>query len=199
MIRINLLGQPRPKARRAAVPLGGTLQMLSPLIVLLVAVLVLFVLYSTRSSELESVQNDVKRLRDERAQLEQIKQQVEAFERQKAVLQQRISVIEDLRRQKTGGQELLDSVATTVARTEELWLTSIERKGNALTIEGTAGSINAVANYITQLKRSGYFDKVEIKESRQDERSTAVQTFLFSLTAEFVLPETAAAAARAGG
>lgn len=198
MIRINLLGQPRPKASRAAVPLGSTLQLVTPLIVLLVAILVLYVLYSTRASELAAVQEDVKRLRDEKTQLEQIKQQVEAFERQKAILQQRISVIEGLRRQKTGGQELLDMVATTVARTEELWLTSLERKGNTLTIEGTAGSINAVANYITQLKRSGYFDKVEIKESRQDERSTAVQTFLFSLTAEFVLPETAAAP-RAGG
>jgi type IV pilus assembly protein PilN len=198
MIRINLLGQPRPKAGRAAVPLGSTLQLVTPLIVLLVAILVLYVLYATRASELAAVQEDVKRLRDEKTQLEQIKQQVEAFERQKAILQQRISVIEGLRRQKTGGQELLDTVATTVARTEELWLTSLERKGNTLTIEGTAGSINAVANYITQLKRSGYFDKVEIKESRQDERSTAVQTFLFSLTAEFVLPETAAAA-RAGG
>lgn len=198
MIRINLLGQPRPKARRAAVPLGSTLQLVTPLIVLLVAILVLYVLYATRASELAAVQEDVKRLRDEKAQLEQIKQQVEAFERQKAVLQQRISVIEGLRRQKTGGQELLDMVATTVARTEELWLTSLERKGNTLSIEGTAGSINAVANYITQLKRSGYFEKVEIKESRQDERSTAVQTFLFSLTAEFVLPETAAAP-RAGG
>ena len=30
---------------------------------------------------------------------------------------------------------------------------------------GTAGSINAVANFITQLKHSGYFDQVEIKES----------------------------------
>jgi type IV pilus assembly protein PilN len=198
MIRINLLGQPRPKASRAAVPLGSTLQLVTPLIVLLVAILVLYVLYATRASELAAVQEDVKRLRDEKTQLEQIKQQVEAFERQKAILQQRISVIEGLRRQKTGGQELLDMVATTVARTEELWLTSLERKGNTLTIEGTAGSINAVANYITQLKRSGYFDKVEIKESRQDERSTAVQTFLFSLTAEFVLPETAAAP-RAGG
>ena len=35
---------------------------------------------------------------------------------------------------------------------------------------GTAGSINAVANFITQLKHSGYFDQVEIKESAQDDQ-----------------------------
>ena len=65
----------------------------------------------------------------------------------------------------------------------------MSRKGNALTIEGTAASVNAVANLITQLKRSGYFQKVEIKETHQDERNTAVQTFLFTLMAEFSLPQ----------
>jgi Tfp pilus assembly protein PilN len=68
-----------------------------------------------------------------------------------------------------------------VSRTDTLWLTSVDRKGNALTINGSAGSINAVANYITQLKRSGYFQQVEIKESHQDDSNKAVQIFLFTL------------------
>lgn len=188
MIRINLLGQPRPKARRAAVPLGSTLQLLSPLLVILVALAILWVHHRAMKNDLATAQQELQRLRQDKAQLEQLKQQITQFDRQKGILQQHINVIEGLRRRKTGGQELLDMVASTVNRTESLWLTSVERTGNVLTIEGTAGSINAVANYITNLKRSGYFDKVEIKESRQDERSP-VQTFLFTLTAEFVLPE----------
>ena len=36
-------------------------------------------------------------------------------------------------------------------------------------IDGEAGSINAVANFITQLKRSGYFDKVEIKNAKEND------------------------------
>ena len=51
-------------------------------------------------------------------------------------------------------------------------------------MEGAAASINSVANFITALKRSGYFTKIEIKESKQDEKNTAVQTFLFSINAE---------------
>ena len=88
-----------------------------------------------------------------------------------------------------GGQELLDAVANTVSRTDTLWLTSLDRQGNGLTIQGTAGSINAVANFITQLKHSGYFDDVEIKESLQDEKNTAIQTFTFTLTTQFALPQ----------
>ena len=85
----------------------------------------------------------------------------------RAVLQQRIDVIETLQKNRTGGQELLQMVANTVVRVDALWLTSLDRKGDNLEIEGEAGSINAVANFITQLKRSGYFDKVEIKKPRR--------------------------------
>ena len=41
-----------------------------------------------------------------------------------------------------------------------------------------------MANFITALKRSGYFQKIEIKESKQDDKNTAVQTFLFTIDAE---------------
>jgi len=62
------------------------------------------------------------------------------------------------------------------------------RKGNTLSLEGSSASINAVANFITALKRSGYFQKVEIKESRQDEKNMAVQSFLFQISAEITPP-----------
>jgi len=116
--------------------------------------------------------------------LEQIKLQVEAFENQKKVLQARVGTIEQLQRDRTGGQELLDEVANTVSRAENLWLVSMTKKGTTINLEGAAASINSVANFITALKRSGYFQKVEIKESKQDEKNMAFQTFTFSISAE---------------
>jgi Tfp pilus assembly protein PilN len=104
-------------------------------------------------------------------------------------------VIEELQRNRTGGQQLLDAIANTVGRTDTLWLTSVDRKGDVLSINGSAGSIDAVANYITQLKRSGYFQQVEIKESHQDSSNKAVQLFLFSLTAQFAPPGATSASA----
>jgi len=74
----------------------------------------------------------------------------------------------------------------------------VDRKADALTINGAAGSINAVANYITQLKRSGYFQTVEIKESHQDEANKTVEIFIFSLTAQFGLTQSAAATPAGG-
>jgi Tfp pilus assembly protein PilN len=112
-----------------------------------------------------------------------VKQDVDRFETQKAVLEQRINVIETLQKNRTGGQELLETVANTVVRVDALWLTSIERKGDSLDIAGEAGSINAVANFITQLRRSGYFDKIEIKEAKEDDILKSVQTYNFTMTA----------------
>ncbi len=184
MIRINLLGQVKPKSARRPVDTGAALPVLFIGIGAALGVVVLGFFYYTWQKQLNQENAQIKRLTAEKTQLEQTKQQVEAFEKQKAVLLQRVSTIEQLQRDRTGGQELLDMVANTVSRTENLWLTSLNRKGPALTINGASASINAVANFITAMKRSGYFQKVEIKESKQDDKNMAVQTFLFEINAE---------------
>jgi type IV pilus assembly protein PilN len=188
MIRINLLGRARPKAARQAVPLEATLQLVFLVAALVLGFGLLYIHYWQMDKDDKQLLAHIQKQKGEKARLEQLKQQVDNFEKQKAVLQQRISVIEDLQRNRIGGQQLLDAIANTVSRTDTLWLTSVDRKGNALTINGSAGSINAVANYITQLKRSGFFQTVEIKESHQDAANKAVQIFVFSLTAQFSLP-----------
>jgi Tfp pilus assembly protein PilN len=189
MIRINLLGQIRPKASRRPVDTGAALPVVFIGAGLVLGALVLGFFYYTWQKQLSEENNRIKALTAQKADLEQTKQQVEAFEKQKTVLQQRVSTIEQLQRDRTGGQELLDMVANTVSRTENLWLTEMVRKGNTLTIEGSSASINAVANFITALKRSGYFQKVEIKESKQDDKNMAVQTFLFQMSAEIAPPQ----------
>ena len=198
MIRINLLGRARPKTARQAVPLEATLQVVFLAGALVLTFGVLYYHWHSMNTETVEVRTHIQKQVGEKARLEQLKAQVDEFERQKVVLQQRINVIEELQRNRTGDQELLDALANTVSRTDTLWLTSLDRKGNVLTIQGAAGSINAVANFITQLKHSGYFDQVEIKESAQDNKSADVQTFNFVLTAQFALPQFKAAAAQAG-
>jgi Tfp pilus assembly protein PilN len=188
MIRINLLGQVRPKSARRPVDTGAALPVVFIGAGLVLGALVLGFFYYTWQKQLNEENARIKILTAQKADLEQTKLQVEAFEKQKVVLQQRVATIEQLQRDRTGGQELLDMVANTVSRTENLWLTEMTRKGNTLAIEGSSASINSVANFITALKRSGYFQKVEIKESKQDDKNLAVQTFLFQISAEIAPP-----------
>jgi Tfp pilus assembly protein PilN len=188
MIRINLLGQAKPKASRRPVDTGAALPALFVGAGVLFGALILGYLYYSWQRQLNDENTRIKQLQAQKTDLEQVKQQVEAFEKQKQVLQQRVSTIEQLQRDRTGGTELLDEIASTVARTENLWLISMIRKGNTLTIDGASASVNGVANFITALKRSGYFSKIEIKESKQDDKNTAVQTFVFELSAEITPP-----------
>jgi type IV pilus assembly protein PilN len=189
MIRINLLGQTRPKAGRRPVDTGAALPVLFIGIGAAVGLLVLLYFYHSLQTQLNDENSKIKTLTAQKTELLSIKQQVESFEKQKQVLQQRVGVIEQLQRDRTGGQELLDMVANTVSRTENLWLSSMTRKGNTIAFDGASASINAVANFITALKRSGYFQKVDIKESKQDDKSTGVQTFLFQISAEISPPQ----------
>src|SRR5580704_1157958 len=183
MIRINLLGQARPKAAKQSVPLESTLQIILGIAAVAIALIVLGVMYSSQKRELDETNAHIAQLKAERAQLQQIKQEVDAFEVQKRTLQTQIDVIEGLQKNRTGAQELLQMVANTVVRVDQLWLTSLERKGDSLTIAGEAGNIDSVANFITQLKRSGYFDKIEIQEAKEDDVVKNVTTYGFTMTA----------------
>lgn len=184
MIRINLLGQARPKAARRPVDTGAAMPLVFVGAGLLLGVLFLFYFYHSWESQLSDENKRIKTLQGQKTELEQIKSQVEAFDKQKQVLQQRVGTIEQLQKDRTGGQELLDQVANTVSRAENLWLTSMSKKGTAVTMEGASASVNSVANFITALKRSGYFQRIEIKETKQDDRAAGVQTFLFTINAE---------------
>jgi Tfp pilus assembly protein PilN len=183
MIRINLLGQARPKATKQAVPLEATLQILLGFAAVAIAAIVLSVTYFSQKRELDATNSRILALKAEKTSLQQVKQEVEQFEAQKKALQTRIDVIEELQKNRSGAQELLQMVANTVVRVDQLWLTSLERKGDTLQIAGEAGSVNAVANFITQLKRSGYFDKIEIQEAKEDDVAKTVTTYGFTMSA----------------
>jgi Tfp pilus assembly protein PilN len=198
MIRINLLGQPRPrKARTGGAPMEGAFQAVFIIIALVVGFGALAVHYFQMKSEQNRLQEQITAATAERTRLQGVKSEVDRRTQEKAALKQRIDVIEQLQRSRTGGQELLDALANTVGRVDELWMTKVTKKGNTLEMVGAADSLNAVANFITELKRSGYYDKIEIKETKQDDQHPAVTTFLFTLTADFTLPNQGAAAQQA--
>jgi Tfp pilus assembly protein PilN len=182
MIRINLLGQNRPKAAKQSVPLEATLQILLGIAAVAVAAVILTVVYMSQKRQLDETQKRIDSLRAEKQSLEQIKQDVDRFESAKSVLQQRIDVIETLQKNRSGAQDLLEMVAGTVVRVDSLWLTSLSRTADTISLDGEAGSINSIANFITELKRNGYFTSVEIKNAKENDILPGVETYSFSMT-----------------
>src|SRR2546426_539050 len=90
MIRINLLGQARPKASRRAVPLGAMIQVVFLATSVVVAVGALWIHDVAISKDKDRTQDQIAKLQREKARLEVLKQQVEAFRKEKEFLQRRI-------------------------------------------------------------------------------------------------------------
>lgn len=207
MIRINLLGRSRPRVKRR-VPITGALQIALFLVPVGLAVVALFLHYGMIRNDITRLNDDIKRKQAEKAQMAQLENEIKEFEAKQALLEGRIKVIEDLKRNQAGPVRLLEAVGRTVSLTETLWLTSMEEKaGSQIEFKGLAGSMDAVANFITNLDRSGFFENVEMKETLQQPVREGVSNFEFTLSAKFTLPappaaETApgaAAPAAAGG
>jgi len=188
MIRINLLGQARPKAAKQAVPLEATVQILFACVAIGLAVVILGISYYQEKRQLDETEKRIAALKAEKASLQQIKADVDKFESEKSVLQQRIDVIETLQKNRSGAQDMMEMVANTVVRVDSLWLTSLDRKGDALELQGEAGSITAVANFITELKKSGYFQQVEIKNAKENDLLPGVETYGFDMTVSVTPP-----------
>ncbi|MGB6484941.1 MAG: PilN domain-containing protein [Candidatus Acidiferrales bacterium] len=185
MIRINLLGQDRPKTSRGpAIPLESSLRLILFVASLLVAFVVLYAMYHQKQTELAGIESHVSSLQSELVRLQQVKADVQQYEQQKTILQQRIDVIETLQTNRAGGQQLLQMVATTVEHSDSLWLTSLTRTGDSLDLAGEAASIDAIANFLTQMKRSGYFGTIEMKQAAENDIVKGAQTYAFTMTAQ---------------
>jgi type IV pilus assembly protein PilN len=185
MIRINLLGQDRPKVSRGpTIPLESSLRLILFVASLLVAAVVLYAMYHQKQTELAGIESRISSLQTELVRLQQVKADVQQYEQQKTILQQRIDVIETLQTNRAGGQQLLEMVAATVEHSDSLWLTSLTRSGDSLDIAGEAASIDAIANFLTQMKRSGYFDNIEMKQANENDIVKGAQTYGFTMTAQ---------------
>ncbi len=192
MIRINLLGDvPRPKRggkHPAAVAVGGEGGGPSLLILgLLVGALTVggnFFWWQKLSKDKAEIARQMQAADQESKRLATVKARVEEAELQEKNYRARVDVIDQLRAKQSGPVDLLTAVANTVNATDTVWLTSVKEEGNNINIQGSALSLNAVANLMTNLKRSGYFKNIEIKESFQDASVKDMQAFLFTLICE---------------
>ena len=184
MIRINLLGGRKEVARAPAVSVEGAKLTVLLVIVLVAAVGVLVVDWQMISGQKAKLDKRMTEAQANKARLEGVKRQYDQNLQHKQTLEQRINIIQELENKKTGPVKLLNTVVNTVGLSEHLWLTSFSSKDNRVSMNGVADSVNTVADFITNLKRSGQFKSVEIRESFQEDRVKDFPTFVFSLNAD---------------
>lgn len=191
----NLASFPLAQAESAGSP--GILPAILMVACLLAAVGWLIFDYVRTRNDLAQVQQQIALQQAQLSRLNRLRSEVARFEQQKAAIDRRIQLITQLQANRQESQQLLEFIAQTVDETPSLWLTGVTRKNDSLDIEGRAASINAVARFIGQLKRSGHFADVRMKTTEQ-QPNRPITTFQFTLAANY-LPVQAAPGPKAGG
>ena len=188
MIRINLLGLPKSKGKRAPVasvlPGEGVNLVLKVLIVFAVAAGANFYYWYRLDHERAQLAEQTAQAQRKNQQLAEVKAKYLEREKQMQVYKRRVDVIDQLRANQFGPVNLMTMLGSTINSTEAVWLNTVKDEGNNIQIEGMALSQDAVANLIANLQKSGYFRSVEMRESFQDEQFKEAQAFAFILSCE---------------
>jgi type IV pilus assembly protein PilN len=192
MIRINLLGAPKPKNKRSAVP-AVTFEMgmgepgspkVKILIIVLLAVSVNGLYWYRLDRQSQSLAKKLQVAEQENRELADVKAHYLERQREADNYKRRVDVIDQLRANQSGPVELLNTIGDTVNSTEAVWLNTMKDMGASVDIEGMALSTDAVASLIHNLEKTGRFSSIEIKETFQDDQVRDMQAFEFTLTCE---------------
>ena len=192
MIRINLLGTPKPKNKRSRVAIAAPAMELgevgSPAMKILVALVLAAGLNAAYWYQLDhqavAIAAKMKVAEQQNRELSVVKAKYLERQKQADNYKHRVDVIDQLRKAQSGPSNLLNTIGDTVNNTEAVWLNSMKDQGANISIQGMALSTDAVANLITNLQKTGFFKNIEIKETYQDEQVKDMQAFQFELTCE---------------
>jgi type IV pilus assembly protein PilN len=193
MIRINLLAADKPEAtKKKAAAAPGAMQ--GYLILALFAggaLLGCLGLWWIKTTNIQELDEKIVAARKRQAELQAIKVQVEAFERRKRILDAKVKLIEQLKAQQSGPVHMLDEISKALP--DFVWLTNLEQAGEKLTLNGESNGLTAVADFIQNLQRSGWFPRVDLVSSQE-----ANNVITFQLSADFQ-PQAQAAPPGAAG
>jgi len=191
MIRINLLGAPKPKNKRAAASAAAVMEMgevgspkMKVLIVLALAALLNLGYWYQLDKQKQNIAAKMQVAERKNRELADVKARYLERQRQAESYKRRVDVIDQLRASQAGPVYLLNTIGDTVNSTEAVWLNTMKDEGASVDIQGMALSTDAVANLISNLQKTRYFKNIEIKETYQDDTYKEMQAFQFTLTCE---------------
>jgi type IV pilus assembly protein PilN len=187
MIKINLLGLKKEIKKSAApsVSLAGTALSLA-LVAFIVAGLGWdYYRYYVLDKDGTQIDTDLKKATAERARLDGVKKTIDSLQASKTLLEKQIEVISALERGRTGPVEMLASLANTVVSTKTMWLTTFENTTDKVHMTGFATSAETVADFLRNLKDTGQFTNVELKDTSQDDDpERGFSAFKFEISAQ---------------
>lgn len=181
MIKINLL--PTKKIRKQ---LGLKQELLLSGLLLLLVVICLSLLWNMQDNNIERLTLQKNRQQQELDKLKKVVAEVEQFKKDKGLYEQKINIIKDLEAQQSGPVHVLDELSLNVPG--KLWFRSLTMKGNALTLSGSAFANIAIVDFVNNLKKSPYFQDVQLRESKRTKQAKT-SVYAYTLSARITIPK----------
>jgi len=198
MIKVNLIGAGSKKAKTGAkFALPSTF---TPVLLVIIALGFAgagYWWYSSLNKQVEDLDSKIKQATAQKAALDKVIQADQIYEGRKKALENRVKIIETLQKSQVSPVLALDQLSEAVDRTQYVWLSNLDQNNAILTMGGTATSLNAIADFYTNLTSTGYFKNIDVSNAQDNNGN-----YSFSLRCEFSPPRppaSAAPTAAAGG
>jgi len=190
MIRINLLATAKAKrgrgGRRFAMP-RMTTDGPSPLFLAAALVILfgvgLFVYHGKLQRRQEQLQKEIAKNTQRINSLQKVKEAYLQRQKDRDAFKKRFDTIDELRASQVGPVPLLSTISETVNASDGVWLLTMRDEDTKVSLEGIALGPVQVAKLMTNLKNSGYFSSVELRDTAQ-KGDSSIESFSFHLVCE---------------
>ena len=195
MIKVNLVGTGRKKTKagaKIAMPTNFV-----PILLILIAlgfVAAGYWWYTTMNNQVADLDSKIKQAETQKAALENVIKQDQVYESRKKALENRVKVIEGLQKNQISPVVALDQLSEAVERTQYVWLSNLDQNNAILTMSGTGTSLNAIADFYSNLTATGYFKNIDVSNAQDN-----AGNFTFSLKCEFSPPRSSSGQTSAAG
>ena len=189
MIRVNLSGAPKRKGKGAGAgaaspPVPSRALPLFLIMIVVIAAAGGYLWYAQLKGQTEEINQQITKMKVEQDRLAVIIKEDQIYEKRKKALEARIAIIESLKSSQVSPVRSLDILADAIERTKFVWLTSLDQKEAIFTMAGTGTSVNAIADFVSNLEATGFFRNINLQNAQD-----ASGNYTFSMTCEFALPE----------
>lgn len=166
MIRINLLPvraeKKRESLRQQAILAAAVLALLGAGIL---------GVHVTLGSDITDLEQSIAKRKAEISRLQKDIGKVAEYKKKKRDLEEKISVISGLEARQRGPSQILHELAVIIP--EKMWLESAKDNGGSLSLEGVAIDNQTIAQFMTKLEASPWFEAVRLEVTRQVSRGSA--------------------------
>jgi type IV pilus assembly protein PilN len=189
MIRINLLGVDRDRAKKTSLAIPAAHRVTIGVSIVLVATIVgIGWWFFTLRQESIAVDREIAAAELETRSLRSVLSQVQQFEARRAQLQQRVTLIEQLRKGQSEPVRVLDQISRSVP--DRLWLHDMTQSGSDFTLTGFTTSMTALSDFVAAIESTRWFRKpVEILDSQMTSDAKAGDIVKFVVKASYFDPD----------